>query len=69
MKIAGGTYERLGYLAKPAAAGTYPGIVVIHENRGLVDHTKDIARRYASEGFIALAVDLVSAAQPVATRD
>jgi carboxymethylenebutenolidase len=33
---------------------------MIHENRGLVDHTKDIARRYAKEGFAALAVDLIS---------
>ena len=54
--------ELLGYLARPAAAGTYPGILVIHENRGLNEHTKDIARRYAKEGFIALAVDLVSRA-------
>jgi carboxymethylenebutenolidase len=52
--------ELLGYLAKPAATGPYPGVLVIHENRGLNEHTKDIARRYAAEGFIALAVDLCS---------
>jgi carboxymethylenebutenolidase len=52
--------ELLGYLAQPAATGTYPGVLVIHENRGLNEHTKDIARRYAAEGFIALAVDLCS---------
>jgi carboxymethylenebutenolidase len=34
--------------------------VVIHENRGLVEHLKDVTRRYANEGFAALAVDLVS---------
>ncbi len=51
----------LGYLAQPAdAAKSYPGVLVIHENRGLNEHTKDIARRYANEGFVALAVDLVS---------
>lgn len=50
----------LGYLAKPAAAGTYPGVIVIHENRGLTDHIKDVARRVAKAGYIALAVDLAS---------
>ena len=54
--------ELLGYLATPARAGTFPGILIIHENRGLNEHTRDIARRYAQEGFIALAVDLVSRA-------
>ncbi|HLZ29165.1 MAG TPA: dienelactone hydrolase family protein [Chloroflexota bacterium] len=50
----------LGYLAMPAAPGTYAGIVVIHENRGLLEHHKDVARRYAKAGFAALAPDLVS---------
>ena len=50
------------YLAKPRAAGSYPGVIVIHENRGLVEHIKDVARRYAKEDFVALAVDLVSRA-------
>ena len=55
-----GDVELKGYLAKPAAAGTYPGVIVIHENRGLTDHIKDVARRLAKAGFIALAPDLVS---------
>lgn len=50
------------YLARPSAAGTYPALVIIHENRGLNEHTRDIARRYAKEGFVGLAVDLVSRA-------
>ena len=54
--------DLLGYLARPAGSGPFPGIVIIHENRGLNEHTKDIARRYAAEGFIGLAVDLVSRA-------
>jgi carboxymethylenebutenolidase len=58
--FAGPASELKGYLARPAANGTYPGIIVIHENRGLLDHYKDVARRYAKEGFVALAVDLVS---------
>ena len=49
-----------GYLVKPAASGTYPGVIVIHENRGLTDHIKDVARRFAKAGFIALAPDLAS---------
>lgn len=52
--------EIKGYLAKPKAAGTYPGVIVIHENRGLTDHIKDVARRLAKAGYIALAPDLVS---------
>ena len=52
--------EMKGYLARPKATGSYPGLIVIHENRGLLDHFKDVARRYAKEGFVALAVDLVS---------
>ncbi len=60
VKFKGPASDLLGYLAKPAKAGTYPGVIIIHENRGLVAHTKDVARRYAAEGFVALAVDLVS---------
>ncbi|MGE0686848.1 MAG: dienelactone hydrolase family protein [Dehalococcoidia bacterium] len=52
--------EMKGYLARPKTSGSYPAVVVIHENRGLLDHFKDVARRYAKEGFVALAVDLVS---------
>ncbi len=47
-------------MARPSGTGAYPGILIIHENRGLNDHTKDIARRYAKEGFVGLAIDLVS---------
>jgi len=50
----------LGYLAMPSAPGTYSGIVVIHENRGLLEHHMDVVRRYAKAGFAALAPDLVS---------
>lgn len=50
----------LGYLAMPSAPGAYSGIVVIHENRGLLEHHKDVVRRYAKAGFAAVAPDLVS---------
>ncbi|MDO8352272.1 MAG: dienelactone hydrolase family protein [Aestuariivirga sp.] len=46
-----------GYFVKPSAEGKYPGVVVIHENRGLNPHIKDVARRMAAEGFAVLAVD------------
>ena len=46
-----------GYLAVPAS-GTGPGVVVIQEWWGLVDHIKDVADRLAAEGFVALVPDL-----------
>lgn len=47
-----------GYLVKPAgAAGPLPGVVVVHENRGLNPYIEDVARRTASAGFMALAPD------------
>lgn len=46
------------YLARPAgASGRLPGVLVIHENRGLNPHIEDIARRLALEGYLALAPD------------
>ncbi len=49
-----------GYMARPAGGGAYPGVVIIHENRGLLEHFRDLARRYAQQGFVALVPDLVS---------
>jgi carboxymethylenebutenolidase len=49
------------YLAMPAdATGKLPSVIVIHENRGLNPHIKDVTRRLAVDGFIALGVDLLS---------
>jgi len=52
------------YLAWPAAAGamnmTLPGVAVCHENRGLTPHIRDVARRFASQGYVAIAPDLPS---------
>jgi len=47
-----------GYLARPEGDGPFPGIVVIHEAFGLNENIKDITRRLADAGYIALAVDL-----------
>jgi carboxymethylenebutenolidase len=55
-----GAQDVSGYLARPAADGKYPSVVVVHENRGLNPHTKDVARRLAVDGFQALAVDFLS---------
>jgi carboxymethylenebutenolidase len=51
-----------GYLARPSQPGSYPGIVVIHEAFGLVEHIRDIARRFAAIGYNALAPDLYARA-------
>lgn len=48
------------YLSKPKSGGTLPGLLMIHENRGLTDHIKDVARRYAYQGYVVLATDLLS---------
>jgi len=50
-----------GYLARPAkAAGKLPGVLVIHENRGLNPHIEDIARRLALDNFLAFAPDALT---------
>ncbi len=50
------------YQSLPAdwAAGPRPAVLVVHENRGLTDHIKDVNRRVAKAGFVAVAVDLLS---------
>lgn len=52
--------ELRGYLVRPDDTDKRPGIVAIHENRGLVEHTRDCARRLASAGYVVLAPDLLS---------
>jgi carboxymethylenebutenolidase len=46
-----------GYLVQPAGQGPFPAVLVIHENRGLNPYIEDVARRLATEGFLALAPD------------
>ena len=47
-----------GYLVRPAkAAGKLPGVLVVHENRGLNPYIEDVARRVATENFVAFAPD------------
>jgi carboxymethylenebutenolidase len=49
-----------GYLARLKSKDKRPAVIVIHENRGLNPHIQDIARRIALEGFLSLAVDMLS---------
>ncbi len=49
-----------GYLARLKGGGKRPAVIVIHENRGLNPHVKDVARRLAVDGFLAFAVDALS---------
>jgi carboxymethylenebutenolidase len=46
-----------GYLVQPAGTGPFPAVLVVHENRGLNPYIEDVARRVATEGFLALAPD------------
>lgn len=63
VKWLGGTLHHLsGYLVRPAVNDklSLGGVVLIHENRGLNEHTRDVARRLALEGFVVLAPDFLS---------
>jgi carboxymethylenebutenolidase len=58
-----------GYLVRPYSADSrdatpakLPGVIVVHENRGLNPHTEDVARRFALENFMAFAPDALSSA-------
>ncbi len=55
----GNSGKMRGYLVQPAGAGAgpFPSVLVIHENRGLNPYVEDVARRFAVEGFLALAPD------------
>lgn len=60
VKFPAGSGEMAGYLAWPAnASGKLPAVMVVHENRGLVPHIKDVVRRMALEGFLAFGPDFL----------
>jgi carboxymethylenebutenolidase len=52
--------DMLAHFARPKGDTKLPGVIVIHENRGLNPHTRDVARRVALEGFLAVAPDACS---------
>lgn len=49
-----------GYLSRPAGKGPFPGVIVIHENRGVTDYIQDVTKNLAKEGYVGLSVNLVS---------
>lgn len=53
----GNSGQMRGYLVQPAGEGPFPGVLIVHENRGLNPHIEDVARRAAVKGFLALAPD------------
>jgi carboxymethylenebutenolidase len=60
VKYPGETGEVRASFARPKGDTKLPGVIVIHENRGLNPHTEDVARRVALEGFLAIAPDALS---------
>ncbi len=56
----GSVGEVRGYLARPSGDAKLPGVIVIHQNRGLNPHIEDVTRRVALEGYVALGVDCLS---------
>ena len=48
------------YQAWPSSEGPFAAVLLIHENRGLTEHIRDVARRFAKVGYVGLAVDLLS---------
>ena len=47
-----------GYMARPMGAGPYPGVVVIHHMPGWDEATKEITRKFAYHGYVALSPNL-----------
>ncbi|MBP2299532.1 dienelactone hydrolase family protein [Azospirillum picis] len=62
VRYQGATGDVAGYLARPKLAEKAPAVIVVHENRGLNAYVEDVTRRLATEGFVALAPDLLSPA-------
>lgn len=64
VKIANGSLEIAAYLAMPAEQGTFPGVVVVQEIFGVNDHIRDVTRRLAKEGYVAIAPALYQRQAP-----
>lgn len=60
IKYPGETGEVRANLARPKGDAKLPGVIVIHENRGLNAHIEDVTRRVALEGYLAIAPDALS---------
>ena len=57
--LPGSDEEVAGYFARPDGEGPFPAVLISHENRGLVEHIRDVTRRFARAGYVALALDLL----------
>jgi carboxymethylenebutenolidase len=62
IKIPGPAGDIMAYMARPVGTEKLPAVIVIHANRGLWPHFKDVARKVALDGFIAIAPDMLSRA-------
>ena len=60
IKYQGETGNVSAYQARPKGDAKLPGVIVVHENRGLNPHIEDVARRLAVEGYLAIAPDALS---------
>jgi len=60
VSMPGGSTPVKAYVARPKGDAKLPGIIVIHQNRGLNPHIEDVTRRVALEGYVALGVDCMS---------
>jgi carboxymethylenebutenolidase len=58
VSIAAGDGTMQGFLARPAVGGKHPAVIVVMEAFGLNSHIKDVAKRVAAEGYVALAPDM-----------
>lgn len=54
------TGDMKAFMARPKSGKKFPAVIVIHENRGLVPHIREVAKRMAKEGFLAIAPDALS---------
>jgi carboxymethylenebutenolidase len=61
--------EMKAYVARPKEMKVYPTVIIIHENRGLTPHIEDVARRAAQAGFLAIAPNALSMANPAPANE
>ena len=62
--VPNGDLEIAAYLAEPDGGGPFPGVVVVQEIFGVNDHIRDVARRIAAEGYVAIAPALYQRQAP-----
>jgi carboxymethylenebutenolidase len=65
IRLAGHNGEEIdAYMARPLGEGPFPGVVVLHEIFGLVEHIKEMTQKFAHHGYIAVAPDLYTREGP-----